>query len=81
MKYLLNYIKTGDSSLVDKGFTVQDLLIPRQATFGKGFVRAARCFGITFYYHTFIIFIRKSTRGKQKVQTLIVNNVLALFDS
>ena len=29
---ILNYINTGDSLLVDKGFTVQDLLTPRQAT-------------------------------------------------
>ena len=28
----LNYINTGDSLLVDKGFTVQDLLTPHQAT-------------------------------------------------
>ena len=30
---ILNYINTGDSLLVDKGFTVQDLLTPHQATF------------------------------------------------
>ena len=29
---ILNYINQGDSLLVDKGFTVQDLLTPRQAT-------------------------------------------------
>ena len=29
---ILNSINTGDSLLVDKGFTVQDLLTPRQAT-------------------------------------------------
>ena len=29
---ILNYINTGDSLLVDKGFTVQDLLTPCQAT-------------------------------------------------
>ena len=29
---ILNYINTRDSSLVDKGFTIQDLLTPRQAT-------------------------------------------------
>ena len=29
---ILKYINTGDSLLVDKGFTVQDLLTPRQAT-------------------------------------------------
>ena len=29
---ILNYINTGDSLLVDKAFTVQDLLTPSQAT-------------------------------------------------
>ena len=29
---ILNYINTGDSLLVNKGFTVQGLLTPRQAT-------------------------------------------------
>ena len=29
---ILNYINIGDSLLVDKGFTIQDLLTPRQAT-------------------------------------------------
>ena len=29
---ILNYINTGESLLVDEGFTVQDLLTPHQAT-------------------------------------------------
>ena len=39
---ILNYINPSDSILVDKGFTVQELLLPKEAKIFRRF-RATKC--------------------------------------